>query len=445
MAQPLFDFTTSQAGPFFMPLGGAGSIGANFYLYGSGNYWLAVDCGLGFINRPNGDPGIVIPNLQAALDVGIKIQAVLITHGHEDHIGALPNLLNKLDCPVFTTPFTFGLIAARLKKRHTKHLHLIEPLRTYTFGPFQAEWIPVTHSILEAQAIYLQVAGRRIYHSGDWKLDPTPVLGTTTAITRLQELGLQGVDVVVGDSTNATLPGASLSEAQIQTGLLATLQPLPQRIVVTCFASNLARIYSLGKVAQQTGRYVSLLGPSMNRIYGLGQKLNYLADFPALIPPQELGFLPRNEQLIICTGSQGEPRAALSRLAAGTHPSLELEAGDTVVFSSKTIPGNEEAVAALYSQLKERKIQVITDATAEVHASGHPAQEEIRQLYTWLRPKHLLAMHGEEHHQAAHCDFATSLDINATSCRNGQVYDLSAAPKLVDTLAVDLIELAGRS
>lgn len=432
-------------GPFFMPLGGAGEIGANFYLYGSDGYWIAVDCGQGFINSPSGDPQVLIPDIQAAKDNGIKIQAILITHGHEDHIGALPHLWKKLKCPVYSAPFALELITSRIKdKRLLSQLHSIETLKPYKFGPFSAEWIPVTHSIPEANGLFIQAAGRSFYHTGDWKLDPTPVLGKPTATKRLQTLGDQGIDIIIGDSTNAPLAGHSESETCVQEGLLKMIQSLPNRVLVTCFASNLARIYSLGKIAQQTKRQVTLLGRSMQRIHGIGKKLNYLNDFPELVPAQELGYLPRHEQLIICTGSQGEPRAALARLAEGKHQFLELEAGDHVIFSSKTIPGNEEAVERLTEQLAARKIQLLTDEDGLIHASGHPAQDEIRQLYEWLRPKHLLAMHGEDYHQNAHCEFAKSLDINSRSVKDGEVYDLSAAPRLIDAIDIPLIQLENR-
>ena len=432
-------------GPFFMPLGGAGEIGANFYLYGSEGYWIAVDCGQGFINNPSGDPQVLIPDLQAAKDNGIKIQAILITHGHEDHIGALPHLWKKLKCPVYSAPFALELIASRIKdKRLLSQLHTIEPLKSYEFGPFKVEWIPVTHSIPEANGLFIQVNGRNLYHTGDWKLDPAPVLGKTTAINRLQAIGKQGIDIIIGDSTNAPLAGHSASETCVQKGLLEMIRPLPNRVLVTCFASNLARIYSLGKIAQLTKRQVTLLGRSMQRIHGIGKKLNYLNDFPELVPAQELGYLPRHEQLIICTGSQGEPKAALARLAEGKHQFLELEAGDQVIFSSKTIPGNEEAVERLTEQLAARNIQLLTDEDGLIHASGHPAQDEIRQLYEWLRPKHLLAMHGEDYHQDAHCEFAKSLDVNSRSAKDGEIYDLSAAPRLMDAIDIPLIQLENR-
>lgn len=432
-------------GPFFMPLGGAGEIGANFYLYGSNDYWIAIDCGQGFINTASGDPQVLIPDISIIKVNGIKIRAILITHGHEDHIGALPHLWKKLRCPVYASPFAKELISSRIKdNRLLSQLHTIKALKNYQFGPFNVEWVPVTHSIPEAHGLLIKVAGRTLYHTGDWKLDPEPVLGRTTAIKRLQAIGEEGVDVIIGDSTNAPKAGHSQSEGNVQKALLDMIHNLPNRVLVTCFASNLARIYSLGKIAQQTKRQLSLLGPSMQRILGIGRRLNYLKNFPEQVQPQELGYLPRSEQLIICTGSQGEPRAALTRLAEGRHQFLELEAGDHVIFSSQTIPGNELAVARLTEALAARNIQILTDKDGLTHASGHPAQDEIRQLYEWLRPKHLLAMHGEDYHQQAHCSFATRLDINARSAHDGEIYDLSAAPKLIEALETSLIQLENR-
>lgn len=444
MQIPTETLINQTKGPYFMPLGGAGEIGANFYLYGSQGHWIAVDCGQGFVNNPSGDPLVLIPDLQTAIDNGISLKAVLITHGHEDHIGAIPHLWTKLNCPIYASPFALELISTRLKKRQLNRLRKIEALKTYSFGPFDVEWIPVTHSILEAHGLLIKVAGRTLYHTGDWKLDPAPVLGKTTAIKRLQAIGEAGIDIIIGDSTNAPLTGHSESETKVQKGLLEMIRPLTNRVLVTCFASNLARIYSLGKIAQQTNRHLTLLGRSMQRIHTIGQKLNYLEGFPEPAPAHELGYLPRHEQLIICTGSQGEPKAALARLAEGKHPFLELEAGDHVIFSSKTIPGNEEAVERLTKQLTARGIQLLTDEDGLIHASGHPAQDEIKQLYEWLRPKHLLAMHGEDYHQDAHCDFAKSLDINAISAKDGEIYDLSAAPKLIDALDIPLLEVENR-
>jgi ribonuclease J len=239
--KPSLQLLNQQSGPFFLALGGAGEIGANLYIYGCQGYWIAIDCGQGFRSTPGGETQSVVPNIQALEDNGIKIQAILITHSHEDHIGALPWLWKRLNCPVYASPFAAGLIEKRVDLGNSKlKLHHIRPLKTYSFGPFQAEWIPVTHSIPEAHGIYLQAGGRKLYHTGDWKLDPNPVVGHLTAIKRLQEIGNQGLDLVVGDSTNAPNSGHSESELQVQEGLHRLIKPLSNRVLVTCFASNVA-------------------------------------------------------------------------------------------------------------------------------------------------------------------------------------------------------------
>lgn len=431
MQKPSQQLIHQQSGPFFLALGGAGEIGANLYIYGCKGYWIAIDCGQGFRANSTGEVEAVVPNIDALEDNGIKIQVLLITHAHEDHIGALPWLGKQLNCPVYASPFAAGLIEKRINPAKAQLLiHRIQPLKTYSFGPFQAEWIPVTHSIPEAHGIYLQAGGRKLYHTGDWKLDPTPVIGQLTAVKRLQEIGHQGLDLVIGDSTNAPNPGHSLSEMLVQEGLHSLIKRLPNRILVTCFASNVARLNSLGKIAKATGRQMTLLGLSMERIHGLAKSLDYLPDCPPLIPAGDLGYLPREEQMLVCTGSQGEPRAAIARLAQGTHRQLEIEEGDHLIFSSKTIPGNEEAVERLHHQLLHKGIQLITSDQELIHASGHPAQEEIKQLYSWLKPRHLLAMHGEYRHQAEHCQLAKSLDINARIPNEGEIFDLSALPRI---------------
>lgn len=423
-------------GPFFLPLGGAGEIGTNCYLYGSQGYWIAVDCGIGFLNRLDERPAVFLPDTTQLEENGINIQALLITHSHEDHIGALPWLASRLGCPIYASPFAAAMIRSRMPSQPLP-LEIIRPLQPYSLGPFEVEWIPVTHSVPEAMGLALHVANKRIYHTGDWKLDPEPVVGGITATRRLQTLGESGVDLVIGDSTNATRPGHSASEGQVQRELLQAIQTRPNRILVTCFASNLARLHSLAIIARQTGRHLTLLGRSMQRVHGIGRQLGYLDDLPAPIPARDLGYLPRHEQLLVCTGSQGEPGSALARLAAGTHPDLELEAGDHVLFSSKTIPGNEIAVERLMHQLSLKQVEVMTDADAPIHASGHPEQQELIQMYQWLKPTCLLAMHGEQRHQQAHVELARNLGIQARSAENGVLYDLAGLPRQIDRLKIE--------
>lgn len=442
MPVPRFEQLHRQTGPFFVALGGAGMFGANLYLYGSGGQWIGIDCGLALDSTPSGDTRVSIPSLEALRKHDIQLSALLITHGHEDHIGAIPYLWRELGCPLYAGPFTARLIRNKLAQNlDWPPLHEISPLQPIGLGNFQAEWIPVTHSIPESHAIALQVADKCLYHSGDWKLDPHPLVGELTAERRLRSLGKEGVDVVIGDSTNAPVPGASRSEAAVQDGLSDAIRPCSGRVVVTCFASNLARLHSLAEIAMDSGRYAGLLGRSLVSMHSFGRAHGYLRTRPGFIGPWELGFLPREQQLWICTGSQGEPAAALGRLAAGNHPQLTLEAGDTVVFSSRLIPGNEEALERIRHSLKVQGVHIIDDDMAPIHASGHPPQEDLRQLYDWLRPRHLLPVHGEDYHQQAHMAFGRSLGIGGLVPANGELIDLSGQPCRVAELPWALQEV----
>lgn len=416
--------------------------GANLYLYGSGGQWIGIDCGLALEPTPSGDNRVSVPSLEGLRKYDIQLSALLITHGHEDHIGAIPYLWRELGCPLYASPFTAQLIRSKLAPELTwPQLLEIRPLQPVGLGNFQAEWIPVTHSIPESHGILLQAADRRLYHSGDWKLDPHPVVGVLTAEGRLRSIGREGIDILIGDSTNAPNPGASRSEAAVQDGLSDVIRPRRGRVIVTCFASNLARLHSLADIAMDCGRYAGLLGRSLVRMQSHGRAHGYLRSKPGFIGPWELGFLPREQQLWVCTGSQGEPAAALGRLAAGNHPQLTLEPGDTVVFSSRLIPGNEQALERIKHSLRAQGVHIIDDDMAPIHASGHPPQEDLRQLYDWLRPRHLLPVHGEDHHQQAHMAFARTLGISGLVPRNGELIDLSSQPARVAELPWGLVEV----
>lgn len=442
MPVPRFEQLHRQPGPFFVALGGAGMFGANLYLYGSGGQWIGIDCGLALESTASGDNRVSVPSLEALRKHDIQLSALLITHGHEDHIGAIPHLWRELGCPLYTSPFTAQLIRSKLTPNlEWPALHEIRPLQPIGLGNFQAEWIPVTHSIPESHGILLQVADKRLYHSGDWKLDQQPLIGELTAEARLRAIGREGVDVLIGDSTNAPNPGASRSEAAVQDGLSDAIRSCQGRVVVTCFASNLARLHSLAEIAMDSGRHAGLLGRSLLRMQSHGRAHGYLRSRPGFIGAWELGFLPREQQLWVCTGSQGEPAAALGRLASGDHPQLALEAGDTVLFSSRLIPGNELPLQRIREQLLGQGVQIIDDDMAPIHASGHPPQEDLRQLYSWLRPRHLLPVHGEEYHQQAHLAFARSLGINGLVPANGQLIDLSGQPCRVADMPWGLVQI----
>ena len=429
MPAPRFEQLHRQSGPFFVALGGAGMFGANLYLYGSGGQWIGIDCGVALESTASGDNRVSVPCLSALAKHDIQLSALLITHGHEDHIGAIPFLWRELGCPLYASPFTAQLIRSRLAPNlDWPTLYEIRPLQAIGLGNFQAEWIPVTHSIPESHGILLQVAGKRLYHSGDWKLDAQPLVGELTAEGRLRAIGREGVDVVIGDSTNAPNSGASRSEAAVQDGLSDAIRGCHGRVIVTCFASNLARLHSLAEIAMDTGRYAGLLGRSLLRMHSHGRAHGYLRSRPGFIGAWELGFLPREQQLWICTGSQGEPTAALGRLASGNHPQLTLEAGDSVLFSSRLIPGNELPLERIRQQLQGQGVHIIDDDMAPIHASGHPPQDDLRQLYDWLRPRYLLPVHGEPYHQQAHMDFARRLGIAGLIPSNGELIDLSGQP-----------------
>ncbi|WP_249976986.1 ribonuclease J [Vreelandella olivaria] len=385
----------------------------NLTLYGYDDQWVAVDCGM-MIRQDLPNAPLQVPNTGTLETLGIKPQALFITHGHEDHIGAVAWLWPKWNCPIYATP----LAAALLRLKFAEHqlsgsaIHTIEPGDAMQHGPFTLRYLLLTHSIPESCAIMMMAGDYRVLHSGDWKLDPEPLIGTPVNATQFRALA--PVDLLVGDSTNAPMPGHSGSEGDVARALVRTLEACSGRVVVSCFASNLARVLAIGLAAQRCGRRVSLMGRSMERMVSVAKGLGYLDDFPPLVPPHDLGYLPPQEVVVIATGSQGEPRAALQRLAQGRHPFIDLEPGDSVIFSAKAIPGNERPIEQLKKRLSQLGVTLFDETNhPELHATGHPAQEELKKLYQWVRPKSLLPVHGESRHQEAHREIASSLGIQA--------------------------------
>lgn len=440
MPAPRYAQIHQDAGPWMLPLGGCGQFGANLTLYGSAGCWIAVDCGMSLGERADGDSGMAVPDLDALSRLDIRLDALLVTHGHEDHIGAIPQLWRQLGCPILATPHAARLIAAKLDPdQNGPVIRQVTPLQPMNIGPFSVEWVPMTHSIPESQAIVLRVAGRTLFHTGDWKLDASPVVGGLTAISRLLALGREGVDVVIGDSTNATVAGSSLSEAVVARTLEAVIARCPQRVVVSCFASNLARLQSLVLAGLRHGRHAAVLGRSLERHLGAGRGGDLLDPAVRLLPPWELGFLPASAQLWLCTGSQGEPGSALEKVARGRHPALEIAAGDTLLLSSRVIPGNELAVQRLRNQYEALGVQVIDDETEAIHASGHPPQEDLRTLYGWLKPRHLVPVHGEVRHQQAHLALGQSLGLRGMVPANGDLISLAGLPQKVASTPTGLL------
>ncbi|MBZ5488239.1 ribonuclease J [Halomonas aquamarina] len=385
----------------------------NLTLYGYDDHWIAVDCGM-MIRQDLPDSPIQVPNPDTPETLGIKPQALFITHGHEDHIGAVAWLWPKWNCSVYATPLAAGLLRMKFAEHQLSSaaIQVIEPGEAMESAPFSLRFLPLTHSIPESCALMMLIGDYRVLHTGDWKLDPEPMIGAPFDATHFQALA--PIDLVVGDSTNAPVPGHSGSEGDVARALARTLGQCKGRVVVSCFASNLARVLAIGQAAQQNGRRISLMGRSMERMVAIARGLGYMDELPPLVPPHDLGYLPPDEVVIIATGSQGEPRAALQRLAQGRHPFIDLEAGDNVIFSAKTIPGNERPIEQLKRRFEQLGVNVFDEVNhPELHATGHPAQEELIKFYQWVRPRHLLPVHGEARHQQSHQEIAEGLGINA--------------------------------
>lgn len=397
----------------------------NLNLYGVNDKWIVVDVGITFGDDLS-PPGIEIicPDISCLHSIQDRVIGILITHAHEDHVGALPYLWRQLNAPIFCTAFTATVAKRKLEEVGLSDrvlMHQIRPGSPIQLGDLSIEWVSLTHSVPEAHGLVIAAFGQLVFHTGDWKLDPHPIEGYNYDDKRLIELGAQGVDFVVGDSTNAVLDGWSGSEKECWEGLHAVIAERRNRVAVTCFSSNTARLACLGYIARKTGRQVTLLGRSLFNYFQTAKTNGYLTEFPQLVSAHDLDYLPRSEQLILATGSQGEPRAAISKLATGDHPDLFLEEGDTVVFSSKVIPGNEKKLFRLYDLLSQKRIEVVTEADAPIHVSGHPCRDELRWLYRALRPKVVIPVHGEERHMRAHADLADSLGLESLRVVNGQI------------------------
>ena len=399
----------------FCALGGSGEIGMNVNLYGHAGKWLMVDCGVTFADAAYPGIDIVLPDLAFIEDRINDLVGIVLTHGHEDHIGALPYLAEDLGVPLYATPFTAGLIRGKLEEEGNANrvkLRVIQPgkdggIAGVQIGPFGVSFIELSHSIPEPNALVIETKAGRVFHTGDWKLDPTPVIGKPTSPEQLSRIGDAGVDVLVCDSTNVFNAEASGSEASVRIGLAEQVAKAKGRVLVTTFASNAARLHTLGQVAKETGRKLCVTGRSLDRILKVARATGYLGDFPETVDPETAMRLPKNKVLIVATGGQGEPRAALARVADGSH-TIKLDLGDTVIFSSKQIPGNEVAIGKIQNTLAGKGVVMITERQAHVHVSGHPGRPELSQMYKWIRPEVLIPVHGEMRHMMEHARFALS-------------------------------------
>jgi ribonuclease J len=397
----------------FLALGGSGEIGMNVNLYGCEGKWVMVDLGLTFADPDYPGVELILPDLAFIEENRADLLGIVLTHGHEDHIGAIPYLANDLGVPLYATPFTAGLIAGKLEEEGLLgriQLNTVELGGDFRLGPFGFRYIPLAHSIPEGNALLIDTPYGRIFHTGDWKLDDTPQLGDPSTEAELRAIGDAGVLALVCDSTNVFNELSSGSELGVRQGLDDVIQDADCRVLVTTFASNAARLKTLGHVAKDTGRQVCVAGRSLDRILRVAKSVGYLTDFPEMIDFETAMKLPRREVMIIATGGQGESRAALARIAFGQHK-LALDPGDLVIFSSKQIPGNEIAIGRIQNELAARRIEMITDRQAPVHVSGHPGRPELAAMYDWIRPEIIVPVHGEMRHMMEQARFARSRGI----------------------------------
>ncbi|EJW11842.1 Metallo-beta-lactamase family protein, RNA-specific [Rhodovulum sp. PH10] len=420
----------------FAPLGGVGEIGMNLSLYGWGRdrkrAWIAVDLGVSF----GGDdlPGIdlVMPDVRFLEAERKNILGLVLTHGHEDHFGAIIDLWPRLKMPIFATPFTAALFEAKRQAEPGAPeipVNVVPLGGKIPLGPFEVEFCSMSHSIPESNALIVRTPAGAVLHTGDWKLDPTPVVGPPTDEKKLRALGEAGCLALVGDSTNAVREGRSPSETEVGKTLAKLIAEAPQRVAITTFASHVARLRGIAETARSCGREVVVVGRAMERVVQVARETGYLDGVPDFRSAETYGYLPRDKVVALCTGSQGEARAALARIATDTHPDIGLAKGDRVIFSSRTIPGNEKAVNKVINGLIALGVEVITERTHLVHVSGHPRRDELTDLIGWVKPKILVPVHGEPLHLAEHAKLARSLGVSeVVGCRNGDLVRIAPGP-----------------
>ena len=426
----------------FCPLGGSGEIGMNMNLFAYGkpseHKWIIVDIGVTFaddslpgIDLIYADPGFIVDRKDSLL-------GIVLTHAHEDHIGAIAHLWPKLKCKIFATPFTSLLIKEKFKEKNidiTDKLNIVNLNGTVNLDPFEIEYITLTHSILEPNGLRIKTPAGTVLHTGDWKVDPNPLIGGKINSERLKEIGKEGVLAMICDSTNVFSQGRSGSELDVRKSLYNIMSRLKKRIVVTSFASNVARMETVFYCAEKTGRQISLVGRSMHRIYKAARQCGYLKNIIEPIDPRDAKSFSREKIVYLCTGSQGEPMGAMSRISSSTHPDIFLEKGDAVIFSSKIIPGNEKKLYKLHNQLVKDEIEVISEDSEFVHVSGHPNREDLKDMYNWVKPKCIIPVHGEHRHMIEHVNFAKEMQVPfPIQVENGDIVKLSPGktPEIYD-------------
>jgi ribonuclease J len=432
---------TAQQELVFAPLGGVGEIGMNLSIYGLGDErrrtWLAVDLGVSFAAEEH-LPGVdlILPDIRYLVEERNNIAGLVLTHAHEDHFGALLDLWPRLKVPVYATPFSAALLEAKCADETGAPkipVNVVALGSRFNVGPFDIELVTMAHSIPESNALVIRTSAGTVLHTGDWKIDPTPILGDPTDEKKLRALGEEGCLAIVGDSTNAVREGRSPSEADVAKTIAELVKNARGRVAVTTFASNVARLRSVAEAARAADREVVVIGRAMERIVQIARETGYLEGVQDFRSVDAYGYLPPKKVVALCTGSQGEPRAALSRIAEEQHPEVTFSAGDRVIYSARTIPGNEKAVGRVINLLIEQGVEVITDRTHLVHVSGHPRRAELEDLIGWVKPKVLIPVHGEALHLHEHAALARRCGVrDVVQCRNGDLVQLSPHVRIID-------------
>ncbi len=426
----------------FCPLGGSGEIGMNMNLFAYGNEenkkWIIVDIGVTFADDTIPGVDLIYPDPGFIVDKKDDLLGLVLTHAHEDHIGAIAHIWPKLLCNIYATPFTSVLIQEKFKEKKIdvgKKLKIVELNGSVELGPFKIDFVTLTHSILEPNGLSIETPAGTVLHTGDWKCDPNPLIGKTINQKKLKQIGDKGVLAMICDSTNVFSPGRAGSELDVRNSLLKIMKNKQKRIIVTSFASNVARMESIFYCAEKIGRKISLVGRSMHRIYKAAKQCGYLNNLIEPIDPREAKKTSREKIVYLCTGSQGEPNGAMMRISNYIHPDVFIESGDTVIFSSKIIPGNEKKLYKLHNQLVKNGIEVVSEENEFVHVSGHPNREDLKDMYNWVKPKSVIPVHGEHRHMIEHINFAKEMQIpHPVSVENGDIVQLypGEKPKVYD-------------
>lgn len=431
----------------FLPLGGTGEIGMNLNLYRCGGRWLAVDCGMGFGGSQNPEVDIMVPDPGFIAERRDQLVGLVITHAHEDHIGAVAWLWPQLRCPIYATPFAATMLRRKLGEARLLQdvkLTVIQPGARFKLPPFDLQFIRMAHSIPESQALAIRTPAGLVLHTGDWKFDDEPLIGPRTDEAALKALGDEGVLAMICDSTNAMVDGHSGSEGEVRRSLAELIASLRGRIAVTCFASNVARVESVAMAARAAGRSVAIVGRSLRNLDAAARECGYLKGVAPFLGEDDVADIPDDNLLILITGSQGEPRSALARVAMDTHPRVELGEGDTVVFSSRMIPGNERAIGTVQDNLVRRGVNLLTDQDHMVHVSGHPARAELLRMYDLVRPRFTIPVHGEWRHLSAHAALAQEAGITPILMEDGDILSLAPGrPEVVDSAPVGRLVIDG--